>query len=241
MTGPVGGYSPQVIREVSLLEATAAGRPDRAVRPGRGGRATSPSFKVGDGLFAPVAAGPLKPAGPTVDVEGGWFDAGDFVKFTHASAYATASLLSAQRDRENPAPAAETRFGLRWLDKVWDADELSVEPGDEKYFIKHRPVFRANEPGEEISPNLVRSHLQQAASLFAPAETTDVGELASAFPHAYHPEDSWADDLAFGATQLAPAGRALRDSRSAGWAKAATHWATTTWSSCCARASRARR
>ncbi|CCH34471.1 glycoside hydrolase family 9 protein [Actinosynnema sp. NPDC047251] len=295
----------------------------------KAGGATSPAFKVGDDLFAPVAANtveffqaqrdgadvvpgrldrkpahltdrratvyetpvfrgeggdelaaPLKSTGTTADVEGGWFDAGDFVKFTHASAYATASLLIAQRDRENPALAAETRFGLRWLDKVWDADakvlyaqvgigtgsaehgfvgdhdvwrlpedddRLSVKPGDEKYFIKNRPVFRANKPGEQISPNLVgrvsasfalaaqvearrdpklaRDHLEQAASLFALAKTTDVGELVSAFPHAYYPEDSWADDLEFGATQLALAGKALGDSRATGWARAATHWA----------------
>ncbi|MEV0680334.1 glycoside hydrolase family 9 protein [Actinosynnema sp. NPDC050436] len=295
----------------------------------KAGGATSPSFKVADGLFDPVAdntveffqaqrdgadvipgrldrkaahltdrkatvyetpvfrgdggdelASPLKATNQTVDVEGGWFDAGDFVKFTHASAYATASLLFAQRDRETPALAAESKFGLRWLDKVWDADakvlyaqvgigtgseehgfvgdhdvwrlpeaddKLDVRVGDEKYFIKNRPVFRANKPGEKISPNLVgrvtasfalaaqlearrdpslaRSYLEQAASLFALAKTTDVGELVSAFPHAYYPESSWSDDLEFGATQLALAGKALADPRAPGWAKAATHWA----------------
>ncbi|MBB5955397.1 hypothetical protein FHS29_001978 [Saccharothrix tamanrassetensis] len=237
----------------------------------------TPVFR-GDG--GDELAEPLRPTGLTVDVEGGWFDAGDFVKFTHASAYSTASMLFAQRDGANPALAAETRFGLRWLDKVWDADrkvlyaqvgigtgspehgfvgdhdvwrlpedddQLDVKPGDEKYFIKHRPVFAANKPGEPISPNLVgrvtasfalaaqiearrdprsaRSHLDQAASLFASAKTTDVGELVTAFPHAYYPEDSWADDMEFGATQLALAGKALRDPRATGWARAATHWA----------------
>ncbi|GAA1336442.1 glycoside hydrolase family 9 protein [Saccharothrix algeriensis] len=295
----------------------------------RAGGATSPPFRVGEGLFTAVAdrtveffqaqrdgadvvpgrlgrapahladrsatvydtpvfrgdggdelAEPLKPTGDTVDVEGGWFDAGDFVKFTHASAYATAAMLFAQRDRPDPALAAETRFGLRWLDKVWDADRgvlhaqvgigtgspehgflgdhdvwrlpedddrLDVRPGDAKYFIKHRPVFRANAPGERISPNLVgrvtasfalaaqvearrdpglaRSLLARAAALFELAETSDVGELVTAFPHAYYPEDSWTDDLEFGATQLALAGRALGDPRAPGWARTATHWA----------------
>ncbi|ONI83326.1 hypothetical protein ALI22I_32875 [Saccharothrix sp. ALI-22-I] len=64
-------------------------------------------------------AEPLRPLDVTVDVEGGWFDAGDFVKFTHASAYSTASLLFAQRDRSTSALEAESRFGLRWLDKIW--------------------------------------------------------------------------------------------------------------------------
>src|SRR4051812_11519516 len=43
----------------------------------------------GDEIAAPLHA---TGAGP-VDVEGGWFDAGDFVKFTHASSYALAELL----------------------------------------------------------------------------------------------------------------------------------------------------
>ncbi|RKT57171.1 glycoside hydrolase family 9 protein [Saccharothrix australiensis] len=285
----VGGdlFDPVADRTVEFFQAQRDGRD---VVPGRLGRKpahltdraatvyATPVFR-GDG--GDQLAEPLRPTGRTVDVEGGWFDAGDFVKFTHASAYATASLLFAQRDRSNPALSAETRFGLRWLDKVWDADRgvlyaqvgigtgstehgflgdhdvwrlpedddrLDVRPGDAKYFIKHRPVFAANEPGERISPNLVgrvtasfalaaqvearrdpkraRALLEQAASLFARAKTADVGELVTAFPHAYYPEDSWADDLEFGATQLALAGKALRDPRAAGWARAATHWAS---------------
>ncbi|GAA3084053.1 hypothetical protein GCM10020000_82870 [Streptomyces olivoverticillatus] len=40
---------------------------------------------------------PLTPVGGPVDVSGGWFDAGDFLKFTHTASYSTASLLLAQR------------------------------------------------------------------------------------------------------------------------------------------------
>ncbi|WP_238412363.1 glycoside hydrolase family 9 protein [Saccharothrix deserti] len=74
-------------------------------------------------------------------------------------------------------------------------------------------------------PALARTYLAEAASVFAQAKTADVGELVTAFPHAYYPEDSWADDMEFGATQLALAARALRDPRSQDWARAATHWA----------------
>jgi len=237
----------------------------------------TPVFK-GEG--GDEVAEPLKRIGGPVDVEGGWFDAGDFVKFTHATSYSLAELLYAQRVDSNPALDAETKFGLKWLDKAWDSknktliaqvgigtgseehgfvgdhdvwrlpeadDKLNVKPGDLEYFIKHRPVFRAAKPGEKISPNLAGrvsaafalaaqveakrnpalacKYLEEAASVFALAKTTDVGELVTAFPHAYYPEDSWADDLEFGATQLALAGKALGDRRAAGWATAATHWA----------------
>ncbi len=217
-----------------------------------------------------------------MDVEGGWFDAGDFVKFTHATAYSLSELLLAQRDlrRGDEALAAETRFGLKWLDKMWDErtrtlyaqvgigtgseefgfagdhdvwrapeddDKLKVKPGDEMYFIKHRPLFRAGPPGQPLSPNLAgrvsaafalaaqlnarshpalaRQYLQKAAQIFGQAKTTGVGELVTAFPHAYYPEDSWQDDMEFGATELAIAGSRLGDGRAAGWIAAAQRWA----------------
>ncbi|MFL6184555.1 MAG: glycoside hydrolase family 9 protein, partial [Actinomycetes bacterium] len=230
----------------------------------------TPVFE-GDGGDVPAA--PLRPIGGPVDVEGGWFDAGDFVKFTHATAYSVAELLVVQRGlhRRSRALAAEARHGLRWLDKVWDErhrvlyaqvglgtgserfgfvgdhdvwrlpeadDALSVRPGDAEYFIKYRPVFRAAPPGARISPNLAgrvaaafalgaqveaghdrrraRALLHEAASVFAMAKTTRVGELVTAFPHAYDPEDSWEDDMEFGAVELALAARRLGDRRAAG-------------------------
>lgn len=60
--------------------------------------------------------------GGPVDVSGGWFDAGDYLKFTHTAAFADVVLLSAQRELGGRAPAAlrrEGRFGLTWLQKMW--------------------------------------------------------------------------------------------------------------------------
>jgi glycosyl hydrolase family 9/cellulase-like Ig domain-containing protein len=63
-------------------------------------------------------------AGP-VDAEGGWVDAGDFIKFEHTTAYAAALLFIARRELGAGAPPAlepEARFGLAWLDKAWQDD-----------------------------------------------------------------------------------------------------------------------
>lgn len=70
-----------------------------------------------------IAMPALRRIGGPVDLEGGWMDAGDFVKFAHTTAYADTLLLLAQRQLGPLAPRslqAEGRFGLAWLGKTWD-------------------------------------------------------------------------------------------------------------------------
>lgn len=237
-----------------------------------------PVFDKGGRLTAGLAA-----ADGPVDVEGGWYDAGDFLKFTHTTAYALIAMQIVQRDGVYvDGLAAEARHGLDWLAKMWvpstgtlytqvgigsglqhgdetflgdhdtwrlpqDDDRLVVQPGDERYYQRYRPVFRAADPGDRLSPNLAgriaaafalaaqleatteparaRAHLAAAARVFDLAATGDVGDLVTAEPHTYYPEHSWTDDLALGAAELALAGRTLADPRAGEWLKQATHWA----------------
>ena len=61
--------------------------------------------------------------GGPVDVEGGWADAGDYLKFTHSTAYNDVALFTSARLLGDRAPAsllAEARHGVAWLDKMWD-------------------------------------------------------------------------------------------------------------------------
>jgi endoglucanase len=215
--------------------------------------------------------------GAEVDVEGGWYDAGDYLKFTHTTAYALILMMLTERDGPDvPGLDAEIGHGLDWLDKMWDGDsetlytqvgigsgqdflgdhdtwrlpqaddQLVVSPGDEHYYQRYRPVFRAAGPGEALSPNLAgrvaaafalaaqveaasdpsraEKHLTDAAQIFGLADT-DPGQLVTTEPYSFYPETSWHDDLAAGATELARAAAMLHDPREREWATQATHWA----------------
>lgn len=73
-----------------------------------------------------VLQGNLKKIGGPIDVSGGWFDAGDYIKLVETASYTGAIMLLA--DREYPALfnggaadfRGEGRYGLDWLQKMWD-------------------------------------------------------------------------------------------------------------------------
>ena len=75
---------------------------------------------------SPIANGPHK--GKHIDVEGGWMDAGDMLKFTITIAYSTLMLDLAARN--DPAVAPELRhtagIGIRWLLKAHPANGIFV-------------------------------------------------------------------------------------------------------------------
>ncbi|HEX6739622.1 MAG TPA: glycoside hydrolase family 9 protein [Vicinamibacteria bacterium] len=82
-----------------------------------------------------VLVGDLAPVGGTLDGSGGWFDAGDYVKFVQTHSYALTLLLMGVRDfpRQMGARAgaardftAEARFGLEWLARMWDDESRTL-------------------------------------------------------------------------------------------------------------------
>ena len=129
--------------------------------------------------------------GGPIDVSGGWADAGDYVKFVQTTSYVVDTMLIGARDQPSyvgPDSAAdfteEARFGLDWLQKMWDdrtrtlyyqvgigdgndtilgdhdtwrlpeVDDTAGGTGPAEKYIRHRPAFRAGAPGAKISPNL---------------------------------------------------------------------------------------
>jgi len=73
-------------------------------------------------------SGDLKPVSPAtvIDASGGWWDAGDYLKFVQTTSYTLGVLLIGARDFPNQMGAgssdftAEGKFGLDWIQHMWD-------------------------------------------------------------------------------------------------------------------------
>ena len=84
---------------------------------------SSPRFDDNDNII-----GSLKPTGATTNAEGGWWDAGDYLKFVQTESYVVALMLIGVRDFPEQMGSrsttsdftGEATFGLDWLQKMWD-------------------------------------------------------------------------------------------------------------------------
>ncbi len=96
-------------------------------------------------------AGPLKATGAVIDASGGWWDAGDYMKFVETHSYTVAMMLVGIRDFPGQMGAgssasnftAEARFGLDWLQKMWSEStqtlyyQVAVASGGNRYNGDH--------------------------------------------------------------------------------------------------------
>src|SRR5215472_14517381 len=72
--------------------------------------------------------GDLTPLGVRINAAGGWWDAGDYLKFVQTTSYTVDLLLAGVRDFPNqmgagsgtPDFTAEAKFGAQWLLRMWD-------------------------------------------------------------------------------------------------------------------------
>jgi endoglucanase len=95
----------------------------------RGAAFTSPSFDSND-----LILNDLQPTGVAIDTSGGWWDAGDYLKFVQTHSYTVALMLIGIRDfpKQMGSQAGnsdfrdEAKFGLDWLLKMWDGDSKTL-------------------------------------------------------------------------------------------------------------------
>jgi endoglucanase len=90
---------------------------------------TSPTFNSDD-----LILGDLQPTGASIDASGGWWDAGDYLKFVQTQSYTVALMLIGIRDfpaqMGSASPSSnftqEAKFGLEWLLKMWDPSSQTL-------------------------------------------------------------------------------------------------------------------
>ena len=83
----------------------------------------TPKFDSNDNII-----GKLSPTGATVNAEGGWWDAGDYLKFVQTHSYTVAMMLIGVRDFPNQMGTGSTTsnftdealFGINWLQQMWN-------------------------------------------------------------------------------------------------------------------------
>jgi len=84
---------------------------------------SSPTFNSND-----LILGSLSPTGATINAEGGWWDAGDYLKFVQTHSYVVALMLVGVRDFPNQMGSLSTtsnftqeaQFGVNWLQQMWN-------------------------------------------------------------------------------------------------------------------------
>ena len=137
----------------------------------------------------------LTRTGGPVDVAGGWFDAGDYLKFTHSSAYNDVLLFTSARQLGRRAPRAlvsEARHGLAWLSKMWDPAtrtlhiQVGIGSGNEQgTFLGDHDGWRLPEADDRVAgaENRYVSHrpVFDAAAAGQPISPNLVGRVAASY------------------------------------------------------------
>jgi len=151
-------------------------------------------------------AGPLTPTGATIDASGGWWDAGDYLKFVETHSYVVAMMLVGVRDFPNQMGAgsttsnftAEAKFGLDWLQKMWDDNskifhyQVAIASGGHAYVGDH-DIWRLPQVDDTyqncVSPYQYicnRPVLQNTAGgASASISPNQAGRLAASFAECY--------------------------------------------------------
>ncbi|MBA3947526.1 MAG: glycoside hydrolase family 9 protein [Herpetosiphonaceae bacterium] len=105
--------------------------------------------------------GNLTPIGGPLDVTGGWFDAGDYLKFVQTASYVDAAMLFGVREHPDLLGsgaadfASEARFGLDWLLKMWDdqTQTLSYQVGigdGNNHIVADHDVWRLPQVDDQL-------------------------------------------------------------------------------------------
>jgi hypothetical protein len=105
----------------------------------------------------------LNKIGGPIDVSGGWFDAGDYVKFVETASYTDAVMLFAARQYPSLFTGGsadfnnEGKYGLDWLRKMWDNTsktlyyQVSIGDGNGKTILGDHDFWRLPQADDRLN------------------------------------------------------------------------------------------
>jgi endoglucanase len=102
--------------------------------------------------------GNLHAVGGPVDVSGGWFDAGDYIKLVQTASYTDTMLFVAARAHPGDAAlSAEALHGLDWLGKMWDDQtrtlyyQVGMGDADWPRIVGDHDIWRLPQADDQLS------------------------------------------------------------------------------------------
>ncbi len=149
--------------------------------------------------------GDLQPTGATTNAAGGWWDAGDYLKFVQTASYTEALMLIGVRDfpaamgkgSPNADFTAEAKFGVDWLRRMWDDNsrtlyyQVGIGTGNDEIVSDH-DIWRLPQVDDDYghgwdpSYRYIRNRpVLIAAPAGSPISPNLAGRLAAAFAESY--------------------------------------------------------
>jgi endoglucanase len=143
--------------------------------------------------------GRLVASGAHVDVSGGWFDAGDYLKLVETASFTDVLLLFAARDdsagvTDPGALLAEARYGTDWLLKMWDQNrrvlyfQVGIGDGNGSSILGDHDLWRLPQTDDRTAVNpRAAAHFATHPPVFAanapgaPISPNLAGRVAAAF------------------------------------------------------------
>jgi hypothetical protein len=110
-----------------------------------------------------VLQGSLNNVGGPIDVSGGWFDAGDYLKFVETASYTDAIMLFAVRQYPNLLKGGsadfntEGKYDLDWLQKMWDNSsktlyyQVGLGDGNGKSILSDHNLWRLPQADDKLN------------------------------------------------------------------------------------------